>query len=391
MKALTVQNQATALNVAGLESVKFGWLATMAGKALTTQKTYAKVIKVLFDWLKENGVREVDNFVLTNFNNEMKSAGKSNATMALYWTVAKKFFRYVTSHAGIADFTALVEKPAHNETEQMHKRGALDETKAKKVMVSIEGDKKDISALTAAAAKIVAYECKLDSADCVKFNAGDYQRRHNRWYLKIWNNGKPSFIRLTSTANDAVTELYKTRFEILRDSLMVELMLKVGLRTVEVTRLTTDAVVTKSGKPCLMVTGKGRTAPEPVIITPALKRKIEEYLNYRADLPQKRNAAGKVAMFPSISKRNYGGFMDTSTVAKAAQAALEVVTTEEEKYSAHSLRHTAARLALKKTGYNVEKVRQMLRHRNIAVTSIYIRDIDFYENDATKQIELALG
>ena len=395
MKALSVQNQPeltnTALEVTTLETVyeslKFAWLATMANKFAATKKTYSKILKIFFDWLKESGVREVNADVLTNFNLSLKAANKSNATMKIYSVVVKKFFRYVCNAAHITDFTPLVQEAAKNATENLHKRGALDEMKARKVIGGVKTDKNFINELSTAAAKIVAYECGLESTDGIKFNAGDYQRKSNRTYLKVWNGRKFDNVRLTPIANQAVHEFYLKRFEILRNALMVELMLKVGLRTIEVTRLTVECVSSQNGKPFIYVTGKGRTQAEKVIITPALKRSLENFLEYRADFPNKDNGG---ALFCSISKRNFGGTLDTSTVAKAAKTALEIVNTDEEKYSAHSLRHTAACIALKGTNYNLEFVRQMLRHRNVSTTSIYINDIEFWQNDATKQIELAL-
>ena len=393
MKALSVQNQEfsatadTPLAVNALESLKFAWLATMANKAVTTRKTYSKILKIFFDWLKESGVREVDDKVLTNFFSTLKAANKSNATMKIYYVVVQKFFSQICNRSHITDFTKIVERPNKNETENLHKRGALDEMKARKVIVGVKTDKNFINELSTAAAKIVAYECGLESTDGIKFNAGDYQRKSNRTYLKVWNGRKFDNVRLTPIANQAVHEFYLKRFEILRNALMVELMLKVGLRTVEVTRMTTKSVGTRNGRPVIWIVGKGRTQAEPVIITPALKRSLENFLEYRADFPNKDNGG---ALFCSISKRNFGGTLDTSTVAKAAKTALEIVNTDEEKYSAHSLRHTAACIALKGTNYNLEFVRQMLRHRNVSTTSIYINDIEFWQNDATKQIELAL-
>ena len=374
MKALSVQNQEfsatadTPLAVNALESLKFAWLATMANKAVTTRKTYSKILKIFFDWLKESGVREVDDKVLTNFFSTLKAANKSNATMKIYYVVVQKFFSQICNRAHITDFTKIVERPNKNETENLHKRGALDEMKARKVIGGVKTDKNFINELSTAAAKIVAYECGLESTDGIKFNAGDYQRKSNRTYLKVWNGRKFDNVRLTPIANQAVHEFYLKRFEILRNALMVELMLKVGLRTVEVTRMTTKSVGARNGRPVIWIVGKGRTQAEPVIITPALKRSLENFLEYRADFPNKDN----------------GG------VAKAAKTALEIVNTDEEKYSAHSLRHTAACIALKGTNYNLEFVRQMLRHRNVSTTSIYINDIEFWQNDATKQIELAL-
>ena len=392
MKALaTADNQSvidSGVNTAALESLRYAWLATMNGKAATTQKTYAKVMSILFDWLKENKIRSVDNLTLNDFNKSL--AGKSDSTQKLYSVVTKKFFSYVCKRAGLADFTPLVDRIEISNAE-IHKRGALDETQAKAVLNVGKDAQKDIGVLKMAAAQIVAYECNLKSVNGILFKPGDYQRRSNRHYLKIWKGNKFEWTRLSSLANSAVTEFYKERLESMRDNLMVEIMTKIGLRTIEITRLAVDSVSTSHGKPILKVIGKGRKAPEPVIITPALKRKIEEYLTYRADVKAKVDAGNKAPMFPSLSKRNYGGTLDTSTVAKAATRALEQVNAEsEEKFSAHSLRHTAACIALKKTGYNLEKVRQMLRHKNVAVTSIYINDLEFWENDATKQIELAL-
>lgn len=379
----------TPLDVTNLESFKFAWLATKAGKFETTQKTYKNVLAILFDWLKENGVRYVDESVLTAFNNAQKSKG--SATQKLYSTVTKKFFHYVCNHAGITDFTALVDTVEGNNSE-VHSHAPMSEEQAKKLMAHLNDFRKNIATLKVATANIVATECGVDTG-AIKFLPGDYQRVSNRQYLFTYDDGKKQRTRLSSLANRAVDCFYKTRFEILRDTLMVELMLKLGMRGIEITRLKTTSLVKRNGKFALAVRGKGRkSADDFIIVTPQLKRKIDEYLSYRNDFRAKEDTAeSEKPMFPSISKRNFGGVLDVSTVQKAAMAALEVVNSDDEYFSTHNLRSTAACIALVKTGYNVEKVRQLLRHRDLSVTSRYIKDIEFWNNDSTAQIELALG
>ena len=54
---------------------------------------------------------------------------------------------------------------------------------------------------------------------------------------------------------------------------------------------------------------------------------------------------------------------------------------DSERLTAHSLRHTAATNALR-NGATLRQVQQMLRHKNIAVTQIYLHELDRLDNNA---------
>lgn len=377
---------------AAFQSMAYGWPATIAGKAATTQKTYNKVLKVFFDWLQNHAVARIDEFVLIDFSNWAKA--KSNSTARLYNVVVKKFIRWTCQKQRIADFTAFVEsiKPDNEET---HKRAALNVEEGKAV-IKIASHKDELKQLFEETAAIVKAKCKIESTDKILFGVGDFERVCNRSYLKVWNGKNSKRVNLPTAAREAVKTFYQTRLQVLRDLAMIDICLKCGLRTIEVQRMDVEDIQKRGNKYFANIQGKGRSSKsDKVILPPTTKAKLDEYLKFRADFVSRtkkgNNSESKEnPMFISLSKKNYGGRVDVSVVAKACRAALNAAGLKsKDGYSPHSLRHAAACIALK-AGKSLEQVRQLLRHRDLSTTTIYVRDTEFWENDSTVQIELKL-
>lgn len=388
IKAMTTT---TPINFDTLSAMKFAWLATISGKAPTTKKTYERVMSVFFRWLEDNLVKSLDESVLTDFNNFAKT--KSNATARLYSIVTKKFCRYACQKLRIEDFTALVEgvKP---DNEEYHKRAAVDREDGKRVLKSANHDK-EIESLRVETVKIVVESCKLDSSRGIEFRAGDFFRRDHRAYLKIWQGKKFETITLTADARNAVANFYKERFVFIRQMVLVNLLAVLGLRTIEVARLNANGKnggIFQRGKIFfLKIKGKARTGYSDIaILPPKTKAVLERYLEYRADFKAKYDEETQgEPMFISLCKRNFGGRIDVSVVAKAAKSAL-VSAGLGDGYSPHSLRHGAACLYLQSENSNVNNLRQMLRHKSLATSTRYVASLNFWNNDATLVIERQL-
>lgn len=144
-----------------------------------------------------------------------------------------------------------------------------------------------------------------------------------------------------------------------RDSAIVRLLLRLGLRAGEVAALTLDDVDWRSGE--LTVHGKGR---------------------HESRLPLPRDVGRALAAYlrhsrPGVSTRSlflrsrapYGG-VRSSTIVAVAQRALRRAGVLAG--GAHLLRHTAATQLLRR-GASLPEIAHVLRHRHIDTTAIYAK------------------
>jgi integrase/recombinase XerC/integrase/recombinase XerD len=151
-----------------------------------------------------------------------------------------------------------------------------------------------------------------------------------------------------------------------RDYAIVNLLVRTGLRTVEVIRANVGDIVYKSGQRVLMVQGKGRDAKDNfVILTDAAYLPILAYLNTRPD-----GTDAAAPLFTSESNNSAGARLTTRTVSAIAKNGLVSVGLDNRVFTAHSLRHTTA-VNILRAGGSLEQVQYTLRHTNPATTQIY--------------------
>ncbi len=155
-----------------------------------------------------------------------------------------------------------------------------------------------------------------------------------------------------------------------RDYAIVNLLVRTGLRTIEVIRANVGDIVYKSGQRVLMVQGKGRDSKDNfVILTDAAYMPIYEYLKTRPD-----GSTPEAPLFTSNSNNNAGGRLTTRAVSAIAKQGLKSVGLDNRVFTAHSLRHTAA-VNMLRGGATLEQVQYTLRHTNPATTQIYTATI----------------
>ena len=150
-----------------------------------------------------------------------------------------------------------------------------------------------------------------------------------------------------------------------RDYAIVNLMIRTGLRCVEVVRANVGDVTYKGGQRVLMVQGKGRDEKDNfVILTDAAYNPIRDYLNTRTGID------ANAPLFASESRNNDGGRMSTRSVSGIAKQGLKSVGLDNKVFTAHSLRHTTA-VNILRAGGSLEMAQYTLRHTNPATTQIY--------------------
>ena len=156
----------------------------------------------------------------------------------------------------------------------------------------------------------------------------------------------------------------------LRDRAMFLLMACCGLRTVEVIRADLADVQQLQDTAVLWVRGKGRSdKAEFVKLTAELVQAIREYLSARGQV------SGDMPLFASTANRNKGGRLTTRTVSAVAKRAMVQAGYNSRRLTAHSLRYSAATLAIQ-AGMPLQEVSEFLRHSNISVTMIYVHSLN---------------
>ena len=170
----------------------------------------------------------------------------------------------------------------------------------------------------------------------------------------------------------------------LRDFAMVNLMIRRGLRTVEITRADIGDLRQVNGEAVLYVQGKGYADKSDfVILNGACLKPIDAYLEARGvsddDAP----------LFASIGNRNRGGRMTTRTVSRIVKDAMRRAGISSGRLTAHSLRHTAVTFALL-GGATVQEAQAMARHSSVQTTMIYAHNLDRMAASAEHSIDAYL-
>jgi len=151
----------------------------------------------------------------------------------------------------------------------------------------------------------------------------------------------------------------------LRDYAIVNLLLRGGLRTIEVVRANIEDLTFKGSQRVLLVHGKGRDEKDNfIVITDKTYKPLEEYLQSRG------NVNLSDPLFISNSNNSLGGRLTTRTISKIAKQGLKGIGLNNKSFSAHSLRHTTA-VNILRAGGSLEMAQFTLRHSNPATTQIY--------------------
>ena len=155
----------------------------------------------------------------------------------------------------------------------------------------------------------------------------------------------------------------------LRDFAIVNLLLRTGLRTIEVVRANVEDITFKGGQRILRVWGKGRDDKDTFVVLTD-----KAYAPIRAYLDTRKSATLKEPLFISTSNRNLCGRLTTRTISKICKEGLCAIGLDAHEYTAHSLRHTTAVMLLKNG--NLADVQSVLRHASPATSQIYTKSIE---------------
>ena len=170
----------------------------------------------------------------------------------------------------------------------------------------------------------------------------------------------------------------------LRDYAILSLMVTTGLRTISIVKANIEDIRTIGNDTALFYQGKGNEEKATLVkLAEPVENAIRDYLRARGE----KNS--KAPLFCSIAHKNAGERMTTRSISRIAKTHLIDAGLESDRLTAHSLRHTAATLALLNNA-RPEEVQQMLDHQSLNTTLIYSHALDRMKNDSEKKVAKAI-
>jgi len=197
-------------------------------------------------------------------------------------------------------------------------------------------------------------------------------RQHTRRHLPV----QDAKALLTALESDP----RKSELQRARNVAMAYLMLKTGLRTIEVSRACIEHLqeLVPGEKWRLWVHGKGRgSADESVQVLKEVYDRIQAYLALReGPLP------GSAPLFATTACYDRGGNVVTEAGKPLSTRAIHRIITEglllagvkKPGIVVHSLRHSTPTFALLNDA-NPTRVQKMMRHQHYATTEIYVEEV----------------
>ena len=172
---------------------------------------------------------------------------------------------------------------------------------------------------------------------------------------------------LTDTKSSELLQHFKETST--RDFAIVNLILRTGLRCIEVVRADIEDITFKGGKRILKIWGKGHDEKDDfVVLSDKAYQPIKDYLDTR------KGAKAKEPLFTSFSHRNTGQRLTTRTISGICKMGLEAIGLDGREFTAHSLRHTTA-VAILNHGGQLTDVQNVLRHSSPVTSQIYVESI----------------
>ena len=151
-----------------------------------------------------------------------------------------------------------------------------------------------------------------------------------------------------------------------RDYAAFLLMATCGLRTIEVVRASVGDLHEVQGQAVLFVHGKGRSDKSDFVkLSAPVLQALREYLSERGQVQE------EAPLFASCSRRNKGQRLTTRTISGIAKQTMIHAGYNSNRLTAHSLRHSAATLAID-AGMPLQEVSEFMRHSDISITMVYV-------------------
>lgn len=170
-----------------------------------------------------------------------------------------------------------------------------------------------------------------------------------------------------------------------RDYALLNLLVRTGLRTIEIFRANVSDIRQEGGEALLYIQGKGRDSKDAfVLLTDENLKPINEYLSARGDTREDS------PLFASLSDRNHSGRLTTRSLSRIVKEHLINIGLNNRRFTAHSFRHTAVTLSLL-AGATIQEAQALARHSNINTTMIYAQNIQRIAHAPERKIDSLLA
>lgn len=177
------------------------------------------------------------------------------------------------------------------------------------------------------------------------------------------------FVKMHLTDDEASALLEHFRERSARDYALINLMLRTGLRSIEVNRANVGDIKMRGGRKVLMVQGKGKlTKSDFVVLSPLVTGPLNDYLATRSDTLEGS------PLFTCEGKGSTGRRLSKRMIQFIGKEGMKAIGLDDHAYSIHSLRHTAGVQILKNGGTQFD-VQDVLRHASPVTSQIYLESI----------------
>ncbi len=183
-------------------------------------------------------------------------------------------------------------------------------------------------------------------------------------------------IRALFAAIDRTSEAGK------RDYAMASLMVRNGLRIIELQRANVGDLETRQGRKILRVRGKGRDEKDEfTILAEPTEEALLDYLASRGDPRDDQ------PLFVGVGGRNRGRRLTRWTIRQRVTNYLKAAGVKRERVTPHSLRHSFITLAIE-GGATIEEAQIAARHRSIETTRRYFHEHDRLQRPVEDRIKI---
>lgn len=168
----------------------------------------------------------------------------------------------------------------------------------------------------------------------------------------------------------------------MRDYALFNLMVRTGVRAVEVSRARVEDIKQEHGQAILWIQGKGRDSKDAfVLLVDECLSSLRRYLSFRGSVN------GDEALFVVKSNRNKGKSLTERTISYIIKEILKKININDRRITAHSLRHTAISLSVA-GGASLVQAQAMARHVDPKTTMIYFHNHDRIISGAERFIRI---
>jgi len=185
--------------------------------------------------------------------------------------------------------------------------------------------------------------------------------------------------------HEALSSFDRNSLTGLRDYAIFNLMVRTGCRDCEIVRAQVKHLRVHSGHTVLDIHSKGHNESDQFkVLTSKTEKPIRDYLDARKKI---KPSDEDDFLFVSHARRNYMQQLTTRSVSRIIKNALCNIGLDDEKLTAHSLRHTAITLAVA-GGASLHQAQAMAGHRDSRTTEIYFHNQKRIEEAAEKFIDI---